>query len=181
MAWFVTALHKLARAILEHPSLAYHGYGQTLVEAYRLPNIVNLGPRFARALTGIFLVAERDWLETAGSPMGHVGHRRPRRSRLVAWANVMPARGYERPHIHESAWLSGVYYVDMPEIRGQDAASLVFGGHEADDLAPTRDKRLTVMPEAGQIVVFPSHLYHRTLPTDAPGRRISIAFDLVPI
>jgi len=35
-----------------------------------------------------------------------------------------------------------------------------------------------VRPEAGSIVLFPSYFYHRTLPFDAPGQRISIAFDL---
>lgn len=171
---------EVARAILEHASLAHQGRGKTLVEAYRLPDIFDLEPCLVRPLTDIFLNAERDWLAAVGPPITRSGYRRPRRSRLVAWANVVPSLGYERAHIHESAWLSGVYYVEMPEIGGRDAASLVFGGHDADDLAPMLDNRLAVMPEAGQIIVFPSHLYHRTLPTAAPGRRISIAFDLVP-
>jgi hypothetical protein len=37
-----------------------------------------------------------------------------------------------------------------------------------------------VRPERGKLVVFPSHLWHETLPFAAAGRRVSIAFDVLP-
>jgi hypothetical protein len=38
-----------------------------------------------------------------------------------------------------------------------------------------------VRPTEGQLVLFPSYFYHRILPFDADGIRISVAFDVVPI
>ena len=38
-----------------------------------------------------------------------------------------------------------------------------------------------VRPEEGLLVLFPSYFYHRTIPFDDPGTRISIAFDVVPV
>lgn len=35
-----------------------------------------------------------------------------------------------------------------------------------------------VLPEAGTLLLFPSYLFHRTLPYAGSGERISISFDL---
>ncbi|TFH48989.1 MAG: hypothetical protein E4H01_05215, partial [Lysobacterales bacterium] len=37
-----------------------------------------------------------------------------------------------------------------------------------------------VKPQAGLLALFPSYFYHRTIPFDTTGRRISIAFDVLP-
>ena len=37
-----------------------------------------------------------------------------------------------------------------------------------------------VHPEAGLLALFPSFLYHRTVPYHADEERLSIAFDLLP-
>ena len=41
---------------------------------------------------------------------------------------------------------------------------------------PTR----LVEPRLGRVVLFPSFLFHRTVPFRGKDRRISIAFDLLP-
>ena len=35
-------------------------------------------------------------------------------------------------------------------------------------------------PEPGLMLLFPSDVYHRTIPFDGDGTRISIAFDVLP-
>jgi len=35
---------------------------------------------------------------------------------LTLWAVVMHTQSHQVPHIHPSAWLSGVYYVEVPEV-----------------------------------------------------------------
>jgi hypothetical protein len=85
------------------------------------------------------------------------------------------------PHIHPEAWLSGVYYPQVPEtIRDGDgpAGWLEFG--DADRAFPSRlpPRIVRVRPEEGTLVLFPSY---RTIPFDADGTRISVAFDLVPL
>ena len=37
-----------------------------------------------------------------------------------------------------------------------------------------------VEPVPGTLVLFPAYFYHRTIPFAADGRRISIAFDVMP-
>ncbi|MNG30379.1 hypothetical protein D3C84_1159870 [compost metagenome] len=38
-----------------------------------------------------------------------------------------------------------------------------------------------VCPQAGTLLLFPSYLFHRTLPYNGSGERISISFDLAAI
>jgi uncharacterized protein (TIGR02466 family) len=103
---------------------------------------------------------------------------------LDIWGTVLRAQGYQSPHIHPTGWMSGVYYVQMPE-------SLGSGGHNADHSGwiefgrPPESFRLTrdpavelVRPQPGLALFFPSYLYHRTIPFEGPTPRISIAFDV---
>jgi uncharacterized protein (TIGR02466 family) len=98
---------------------------------------------------------------------------------LVSWANIMPAGAFERPHIHAAGWLSGVYYADMPDLDPmKEDGAIVFGGHPFDAAVARDVPKRTVHPRAGQMVLFPSYLTHRTRPFTGAGRRVSVAFDI---
>ncbi len=109
---------------------------------------------------------------------------RPRAVFLKMWSVVLARGGHQIAHIHPEAWISGVYYMQLPiSIRdgGGPEGWLEFG--EPDGSVPARMKAPThmVRPEEGLLVLFPSYFYHRTIPFDGPGTRISIAFDAVPL
>jgi tetratricopeptide (TPR) repeat protein len=112
---------------------------------------------------------------------------RPRSVFLRMWCVVLTRGGHQIPHIHPEAWLSGVYYPKLPPALGNgadgpsDEGSLEFG--EPDAPFPSRMAAATfrVRPEQGKLVLFPSYFYHRTLPFESEGTRISIAFDFVPL
>jgi tetratricopeptide (TPR) repeat protein len=112
---------------------------------------------------------------------------RPRSVFLRMWSVVLTRGGHQIPHIHPEAWLSGVYYPKLPPTLGHGAdgpsseGSLEFG--EPDTPFPSRAPAATfrVRPEEGKLVLFPSYFYHRTLPFESEGTRISIAFDFVPL
>jgi tetratricopeptide (TPR) repeat protein len=104
---------------------------------------------------------------------------------LSVWGVVMQAAGHQIPHIHPAAWLSGVYYPRLPEIvsasDGSKAGWIEFG-RPPDHFHNARDpETLSIQPEQGLMVLFPSYFYHHTVPFEADGTRISIAFDLMPI
>jgi uncharacterized protein (TIGR02466 family) len=135
---------------------------------------------FERALRAAVARYSRALPELAGHPFV-AG--RPRSAFFNLWCVVMERGAHQTPHIHPSAWLSGVYYPEVPEtIRTGDGPDgwLEFGG--ADRAFPSRlvSRVVRVRPVEGTLVLFPSYFYHRTIPFDAPGRRVSIAFDLVP-
>jgi Putative 2OG-Fe(II) oxygenase len=42
--------------------------------------------------------------------------------RSSSWAVVYPGGGWQKPHIHDTGWLSGVYYVTAPKASGHNRA-----------------------------------------------------------
>ena len=108
--------------------------------------------------------------------------RRPASGFFDIWCVVMERGGYQVPHIHPEAWLSGVYYPQLPEgVRTGSGPEgwLAFG--ETDHAFPRRSELgiVHLRPEEGLLVLFPSYFYHRTIPFDAAGTRVSVAFDLI--
>jgi len=107
---------------------------------------------------------------------------RPESVTLESWALVMAASGYEGWHIHPSAWLSGVYYVDVPS--GDPAARAGAIGFGALPTSPPLKgcafPEWQIVPEPGTLVLFPAYFAHRTWPTDASHPRVSIAFNAIP-
>lgn len=110
----------------------------------------------------------------------------PERWRLTAWAIVMQgAGGHQEPHIHPSAWLSGVYYPLLPDVvsdPGAAQAGWIEFGMPGDEYHWRRKPPCrAVRPEPGLLVLFPSYFFHRTIPYEPGGTRISVAFDVLPM
>ena len=106
---------------------------------------------------------------------------RPNHWKLQAWATVLHGNGgHQRPHIHPAGWLSGVYYLNSGD-GGQNEGMLVFG-HPPDELKlPAPQNDFSHVPRTGQILLFPSFFLHHTTPYNGATKRISIAFDVVPL
>ncbi len=105
---------------------------------------------------------------------------------LNLWATWVKGDGFIDKHIHEESWLSGAYYVDVPEIT-QDSQShqgyFQYGCIPADMLHLQNVDNASfgyIKPQPGLLVIFPSYLYHQTIPHESEDDRISIAFDLTP-
>jgi Flp pilus assembly protein TadD len=109
---------------------------------------------------------------------------RPRDVLLTMWCVVLEPGGHQIPHIHPASWLSGVYYPRIPEAIATGAGPagwLEFGQPDRELPGRVAPPVHRVRPEEGLVVIFPSYLYHRTIPFDQGGTRISVAFDVVPV
>lgn len=105
----------------------------------------------------------------------------PDEMRLTGWFVRLLQNGHQDVHIHPSGWLSGVIYLDLPKTSVPDEGSIEFG-LRGYDYALLKDGHPTHLhkPQRGEIVLFPSSLFHRTLPFATDGERLSVAFDLLP-
>ncbi|MFO0040672.1 MAG: putative 2OG-Fe(II) oxygenase [Pseudomonadota bacterium] len=101
---------------------------------------------------------------------------------LNLWATRVAEQGVIDTHIHEESWLSGAYYVELPPAVREDATAgwIEFGRPHRGLPEPAPDDITCQRPEVGTLLLFPSYLYHRTLPFAGAGERISISFDLAP-
>lgn len=109
---------------------------------------------------------------------------RPASWRLQAWAVVMEAQGHQLAHTHPGGWVSGVYYPRVPGHMqggdGRDPGAIEFGRPLPALLGNASPLVRLLHPSEGTLVLFPSYLYHETVPFEAPSYRISIAFDAIP-
>ncbi len=107
----------------------------------------------------------------------------PQSVRITAWGVILDEGAYQVPHIHPSAWLSGVYYVALPRSLGADddgtAGWIEFGRPYWDFRMRAEPETRLIEPEEGLMLLFPSYMFHRTLPFAGEGERISVAFDLL--
>ncbi|MFY9352522.1 MAG: putative 2OG-Fe(II) oxygenase, partial [Sphingobium sp.] len=98
-----------------------------------------------------------------------------------SWSVRLRAQGYHACHSHPAGWISSALYISLPaaETMGAPPAGwLRFGTPPPElglDLAPYGE----VEPAVGRLVLFPSTLWHGTIPF-ADGERLSIAFDIAP-
>jgi len=100
-----------------------------------------------------------------------------------SWYVKMRQGGHLDPHIHEIGWISGAVYLAMPKTKQHaDEGCFEYGTH--GDNYPQKHNHFPmglVAPNVGDIVLFPSSLFHRTVPFSADEERICIAFDLKPM
>jgi uncharacterized protein (TIGR02466 family) len=99
-----------------------------------------------------------------------------------SWFVKMRQGGHLDSHIHEIGWISGAVYLAMPsDKKSPEEGAFEYGTH--GDSYPQKHSSFpvgSVIPNVGEIVLFPSSLFHRTIPFTSNEERICIAFDLKP-
>lgn len=113
----------------------------------------------------------------------HPVDRRVRAGYRIAgsWSVKLEPGGFHVNHVHPQGWLSSAYYVELPGITpGEDARAgwLKFG--EPAVAIPGCGPEHFVQPRPGLLVLFPSYVWHGTVPFGTGGRRLTAAFDVLP-
>lgn len=99
-----------------------------------------------------------------------------------SWYVRMRRGGYVDRHIHEVGWISGAVYLVLPTDKKDPTEGCFEYGTHGDNY-PQKHSNFPVgiaTPNVGDIVLFPSSLFHRTIPFSSNEQRICIAFDLKP-
>ena len=98
---------------------------------------------------------------------------------LNGWHVVLKKQGYNTAHIHPTGWLSGVIYLKVVPALEKNEGAIEFslnGQYYQHKKSPY----FIFQPEVGDIVFFPSSLFHRTIPFTTDTDRIIVSFDLIP-
>ncbi len=99
-----------------------------------------------------------------------------------SWYLKMKKGGNLGSHIHEEGWISGCVYLKLPKQKVHITdAGFAYSTH-GDGYPKQHDDFPTevVVQEVGDIVLFPSSLFHHTLPFSSDEDRVCVAFDLKP-
>ncbi len=100
-----------------------------------------------------------------------------------SWSVRLRSSGRHSNHIHPKGWLSSAFYVALPDCvgAGGDAhAGWIQFGQPLDELGLDLSPRRVIQPRPGSLVLFPSYMWHGTVPFEGPQSRLTIAFDMQP-
>lgn len=89
----------------------------------------------------------------------------------------MSAGGFHIDHVHPRGWLSSACYVELPNTLPDKQGWLKFG-EPGIRTAPKLEPEHFVEPAPGKLVLFPSYMWHGTVPFTDPSIRMTVAFDL---
>jgi tetratricopeptide (TPR) repeat protein len=99
-----------------------------------------------------------------------------------SWSVRLHSAGYHTSHVHPRGWISSACYIQLPDsmTAGHTAEGILSFGTPGMITTPSLDAELSVRPELGQLVLFPSYFWHGTLPFHSEQPRLTVAFDVVP-
>ena len=97
------------------------------------------------------------------------------------WSVRLRPGGFHVSHVHPMGWLSSACYIDLPPAVNADSREgwLKFG-EPGVPASPALDAQHFIRPQAGRLALFPSYMWHGTVPFSGEGRRLTIAFDIAP-
>lgn len=106
-------------------------------------------------------------------------HRDKRLEVLGSWSVRLLSSGFHINHVHPQGVLSSACYIALPPSLGTDGAQdgwLQLGAPPVELDLPLA-ALATLEPRPGRLALFPSYLYHGTLPFRS-GERLTVAFDI---
>jgi Tfp pilus assembly protein PilF len=110
-----------------------------------------------------------------------------RRARSVSfsgsWSVRLRTAGRHVNHYHPRGWLSSAFYVQLPPSVAQEDGSragwIQFGQPPLQYETGLEPRRM-IRPKVGRLVLFPSYMWHGTVPFDDDAFRMTMAFDALP-
>ena len=101
---------------------------------------------------------------------------------LTGWLIDLKTGGSLKPHIHKEGWLSGSLYLNVPEKNKAKEGDIKFsiGGLDSYPEDGKFYNEKIVSLKTGDLVLFPSSIFHSTIPFSSDQKRLTFAFDIIP-
>ncbi len=96
-----------------------------------------------------------------------------------SWSVRLTGNGFHTSHLHPMGWFSSAFYVNLPNgtDMGPPPAGWLALGAPPPELSLDLHAVRHIEPKPGRLVIFPSIMWHGTMPFDE-GERLSVAFDV---
>ena len=179
----ITYLDDLAAALRRLHTFQTHPVGQSL--RHGTQTHVDLRASEDPAIRAFFSAIDGPigrYLERLGNGDDPLRRRNTGAYRIAGcWSVQLVPGGYHAPHVHPEGWLSSACYIDLPtavEAGGREGW-IGFGAPPFVCATPTPPEHYE-KPEPGKLVLFPSYMWHGTVPFSGEETRLTIAFDVVP-
>lgn len=170
----------LQQEILQHPSLAFEPITTSTHNGSQTQSLLVPGSAAVQGLLELICQQVRAYAAHARAADTAYSLLIPATGRIKIWAVALASGGYQGSHMHPHGIISGVYYLKVPSADDPEAGALELGCPEPKFDCRQPPQRLVQQVRDGDLLMFPSWCFHRTLPLHARQPRISIAFDVVP-
>ncbi|TYT25696.1 tetratricopeptide repeat protein [Luteimonas viscosa] len=173
-------LHTMHNAGREPVNQSVRGGTQTAGQLFGRDDAV------VRAAEHALRTAVEQWLATLPDDVDHPFLSRRQRSVRFAgsWSVRLTSSGRHSNHIHPKGWASSAFYVALPdsvlESDSESCAGWIQFGQPLEDLGLDLLPRRVIRPRPGYLALFPSYMWHGTVPFEARESRLTIAFDMQP-
>ena len=144
------------------------GRGHLLVEKIR----ARIDQAVARYISGQKEDGEHPFLSRRAGGFRYAG----------SWSSRLSDCGFHVNHVHPQGWISSCYYVTVPRAveNDRERQGWIKFGEPAMDVTLNDPIRRAIQPKPGRLVLFPSYMWHGTIPFHDTQARTTIAFDVVP-
>ena len=108
----------------------------------------------------------------------------PNKQRIVAmWAIINKKNSYNVRHNHQNCYLSSAYYIKKPENSGDitfhdPKESKTYRFPEVEKHTNYSAESVTIKPEEGDLLIFPSYLYHDVGVNLSDEERVVVSFNI---
>lgn len=97
------------------------------------------------------------------------------------WSVLLRPSGFHHDHVHPSGWLSSACYIDLPgSVEDESTSGCIKFGEPGIPTEPKLAYQHLVRPAPGMLALFPSYMWHGTIPFEGDDTRLTIALDIVP-
>ena len=105
----------------------------------------------------------------------------PSSYKIDGWLVSMQSGGRLEPHIHETGWITGSIYINVPSKSKFNSGNLVLCLNAKKNIMEMNEDQYSIVDVVnGNLCLFPSSLHHHTIPFDENENRIVLAFDVIP-
>lgn len=158
-----------------------HPFFQSVRGGGQISSITSFDEPAMRAYHEAVAPAARAYADKLGQGPEPVCLRNAGDARLFsAWSVLLPAHGYHENHVHPEGWVSSACHLRHDPRHDQSRGGwLKFGESGLRTPVPLPTEHI-VKPERGVAVLFPSYVWHGTVPFAEGTPRLTVAADFVP-
>ena len=164
-----------------HPFKSYP-FSNSGEHGSKIADLLEMDDPAIRAIQEALEPAVQAHLEHLGTGDDPVRRRNTGRWKIDGiWSSWLRPDGFHHDHVHPTAWLSSACYIELPEqVEAGGKEGWIKFGEPGPVTRPKLSYEYAVKPEPGMLVLFPSYMWHGTIPFGGDEPRLTVALDIIP-
>lgn len=175
-------LADLANGLIDCHAYQNHPFDQSLRGGSQASDLLKSDHPAIRVLPEALGPPLRQALSSLGAGSDSVRARNTGSYRFAGmWSVRLNPGGHHVDHVHPAGWLSSACYVTLPDLGDESGKEgWIKFGEPGIPTRPILGAEHFERPEPGKLLIFPSYMWHGTVPFQNGQHRLSFAFDLLP-